>query len=43
MGNTDKEEQVLKTHEETIRQIKRRKLLRHNWSDPSKNQWMIYA
>lgn len=42
-----KAEQILKTHEETIRQIKRilrrRKLLRDNWSDPSKNQWMIYA
>lgn len=36
-------EQLLKTHEETIRQIKRWKLLRDNWSDPSKNQWMIYA
>ena len=38
-----KEKKIKQNHEKTIRQIKKWSIVRDNRSDPSKNQWMIYA
>lgn len=38
-----KRKKIKQNHEKTIRQIKKWSILRDNRSDPSKNQWMIYA